>query len=1091
MDTMLDYLTRWAADCPDQKFATFLDRQGDPLEAHTYRTFEARTRLLAEYLLAETVLRRGDRVVLMYAPGLEMVAAFIACTRIGAIPVPVPPLTAGGQGREQRLISILQDSGAVLGLTDSATRPATTAPGTSADALASLGVTWLVTDLVRGDPREDGREDHPVDVLYLQYTSGSTGAPKGVVVTHQNVIHNCHATTTEQHPVGVSWLPQFHDMGLVGYYLFPIVTGGTVYGFSPMDFLRRPVLWFEALSRYAASFTSSPNFGFEYCLSPDRVCDEALHGCDLSAVEVFMSGAETVRPSIFRQFLQRFQRYGLRPEAQVAFYGLAENTLAVTGSGRRSLRITRRSLKSGAVQPAPNDSPASQVLEIVSSGRSLDGIDARIVNPDTRVPVGDREVGEIWVAGKSTCEGYWNNPELTDHVFDNSVCGEPETKPGYLRTGDLGFRDDGELFVCGRLKDVVILRGQNYFPDDLEDVVEAASEKVQRGCVAAFRGIDGDERLVLAVGLCTPGDRPHPDEITAALRVHGYPGPHTILFVRRQEIRKTTSGKVARRLNRHSWLDGEMRVIETHHRDGAPALLPAPANGNLQSQYASFLAAYALGGDENASAREVGLDSLGTVELLLLLERGLDREGARELRDALDIPLLQRLQISQISALVHRLDDGTAGGVVGVRAHLDQLKAGQSGRDVAAMRRDAVLESPTRQTPPPAGVEFECVLMTGGTGFLGPFLLSSLLAQTQARFRVLVRADDPSAGRERLRTALRSVGRYDARVADSMDARVDVVCGNVASPRLGLSDRHWFRLAESVDTIVHNAASVDYLRDYDALQRSNVEGTRTLVELARTARGKALHFVSSTTIFGWSAKRILTENDSNAEMTELDFGYAQTKWVAERLIFAARAQGVDATIYRPGFLTASTTGHGHSTDIVARLLSFMIRHRLAPEAWNQLSLMPVDLAAHNLAAVMTSDPHAPVHHVTVDDYFNIVDVTRQITEDYGIPFRYVPLNEFAQAMYARCTPVEPAFPLIDFVARSHAKVARMEHKRYENSEFRGALTRSGVGIPDPSLRETVAYLMVHMSGQGMIARYPRNARGASPDRSGLAPRPAG
>ena len=384
------------------------------------------------------------------------------------------------------------------------------------------------------------------------------------------------------------------------------------------------------------------------------------------------------------------------------------------------------------------------------------------------------------------------------------------------------------------------------------------------------------------------------------------------------------------------------------------------------------------------------------------------------------------------------------------------------------MRRDSILERSGHAFPARSEVELGHVLLTGGTGFLGPFLLRALLAQTDATYTVLVRADDPPAGRERLRKALLATGQADRLSVDELSARVRVLCGDVASPRLGLSDRVWARTADSVDTIVHNAASVDYLRDYGELQPTNVEGTRTLIDLARTGRGKTMHFVSSTTIFGWSAKRTLYESDSNLQMTELDFGYAQTKWVSEQLIGAARNDGLNAMIYRPGFLTASTAGHGHSTDIVARLLSFMIRHEVAPKAWNQLSLMPVDIAAHNMAAVMSSASLEPVHHVTVDEFFSIVDVTRQMTEDYGITFRYVDLDEFAHEMRTRCGPAEPAFPLLDFVSRSYAKVALMEHKRYENSEFRRALGRSAVGIPDPPLQATVSYLMAHMSTQGML-----------------------
>ena len=1074
MDTILDYLDHWAAANPEKCFSAFLDRHGNPRETYTYQSFEARARFLAEYIHDETPLQRGDRVALVYSPGLEMIASFVACARIGVIPVPIPPVTSIAKGAASRLRSVMLDSQAALALTDSSLGSAP--PGRhevgdhadSEDPLAPLGIQWLATDRLQGVAR-GGTIDNPSQILFLQYTSGSTGVPKGVVVSHQNVIHNCHSTIEHQ-AIGVSWLPQFHDMGLIGYYLFQVVTGGTTYGFSPLDFLRRPALWLELLSRYKATYTSSPNFGFEYCLSPERVPDDQLEGLDLSSVQVFMNASEPVRPNTYRSFLERFAKYGLRPAAHVAAYGLAENTLAVASSGRRSVKIDRKSLHARTVVMAAEDTPLDQQLELVSCGKPLDGVHVRIVDPDTRVAVGGSGIGEIWIAGQSKCHAYWNKPELSEQVFENSITNDFNERRTYLRTGDLGFLREGELFVCGRLKDIIILRGQNYYPEDLEAALERASEKVQLGSVAAFRGQDGEERLIVVIGLRNPGDLPHPDEVTSSLRAHGYGGPHTIVFVRRQAIKRTTSGKVARSLTRDKWLDGSLRTVETHTRDGDATELSGAHTLDVQSHYERFLEAYALSGDENARPGEIGLDSLAIAELLVILERAVVQADAHELQETLHMPLLQRLTISEISALVRGFQDGSVDWVISLRADLNEMKRERDESEAAAMRRDALLDPQGVGTVPRAGCTFNHVLLTGATGFLGPFLLRSLLDQTSATYTVLMRATDPSAARERLTTAFAAAGLYSPRTAKAFDARVRVICGDLASPRLGLSDRVWSQLAETTDTIVHNAAWVDYTLDYHALRPSNVEATRELIRLACVSRRKPFHFISSTTIFGWTGKRDLLERDSNPEMSALDFGYAQTKWVSEQLVLQAREQGINARIYRPAFLTASTAGFGHSTDIVVRLLSFMIKYGLAPNADIQLSFMPVDIAAHNIAAVMNTESHDPVFHVTVDEYFNIVDLTTQISNDYGILFRYVDLEEFSREMKRLCSVADPVFPLVDFVARAHSKVVVMEHKRYRNTAFRLALEHSGVGLPDARLQETVSFLMAHLRSLGVLSQ---------------------
>jgi thioester reductase-like protein len=525
---------------------------------------------------------------------------------------------------------------------------------------------------------------------------------------------------------------------------------------------------------------------------------------------------------------------------------------------------------------------------------------------------------------------------------------------------------------------------------------------------------------------------------------------------------------MARSLTRDKWLDGGLRAIETHMRDGDGAGANWAHSLDVQSHYGRFLETYALSGDENARPGEIGLDSLALAELLVILERTIVQAGAHDLQEALHIPLLQRLTVSEISALVRGFHQNPADWAINLHAELDKMKRERDESEAAAMRKDAQLDPQGPGAVPRADGSFNHVLLTGATGFLGPFLLRSLLDQTSATYTVLVRATDPAAGHERLKTGLKAAGLYDLRIAEALDARVRVICGDLASPRLGLSDRVWLRLMGTIDTIVHNAARVDYILDYDTLRPSNVEGTRDLLKLASTSRRKQFHFVSSTTIFGWTGKRELLEQDSNPEMSGLDFGYAQSKWVSEQLVLQAREQGIDARIYRPAFLTASTEGFGHSTDIVVRLLSFMIKYGVAPNADIQLSFMPVDIAAHNIAAVMTSsaEPQDSVFHVTIDEYFNMVDLTTQINKDYGIRFRYVDLEKFSHEMKRLCTAADPVFPLVDFVARAHSKVVVMEGKRYRNTAFRLALKHSGAGVPDASLRETVSFLMAHLRAGG-------------------------
>jgi thioester reductase-like protein len=490
----------------------------------------------------------------------------------------------------------------------------------------------------------------------------------------------------------------------------------------------------------------------------------------------------------------------------------------------------------------------------------------------------------------------------------------------------------------------------------------------------------------------------------------------------------------------------------------------------LKARYERLLQSYSLTGRERRTLSEAGLDSLAIVELLLALERVADEAGASSLKRALEAPLLQDLPIADLTSLVERLEHDDAGSLPDLARSLVRLNQERQERDLAAMRRDARLAASGMSDLPVSKGRFGNVLLTGGTGAFGPFLLQSLLAQSDASYSVVVRAADAASGRERLREGLRQVGLYSRAVRDRFESRVSVICGDVTRPNLGLSAEAWSSLADRVDSVIHSAAAVDYALNYAQLKAANVEGTRELLRLAGTTVRKQFHLVSSTIIFGWSRKKLLLEADANGEMAELDFGYAQSKWVSEQLAFDARAQGLDVRIYRPSFLTASTSGFGNRGDVVLRILAFMINHGLAPRTLNQISFLPVDVAAHNVAALMTGgDRSNATFHVTVDEYYNLVDVTRVMSRDHGIGFRYLELDEFVREMCRLCTRSDPAYPLLDFIARTHLKFMAMQHKRYSNMAYRSALAQTGCGRPDPSLTETVSYLMSCMRNEGLIS----------------------
>jgi thioester reductase-like protein len=1070
--TIVDYLKHWASVQPDKLLYSYLEVDESERDAYTYQTFEERTRHVAEHIASLPGIAHGDRALLVYPPGLEIITAFFACVRAGILPVPVyPPTPMNFEAGLAKLAFVSRDSGARFALTTRGfirsyrlllAKRRISSLWLRAPALPKL--EWVTTDDMRGQASA-GYTDRTHPLLFLQYTSGSTSDPKGVIVSQDNLVFNAHATLSHV-PTCVSWLPQYHDMGLIGYYLFPVIVGGTVHGFSPLTFLKRPALWLQTISRVRGTITSSPNFGFEYCLRPDKLPEEELAGIDLTSLQFMMNAAEPVRADTYIRFLERFEPYGLSRDAHVVAYGLAENTLCVSNWGRQVVTVTKHLIQQGQLHFESYQPLNNNQIRLVSCGKALKGVDVRIVDPETCRALGEKEIGEIWLAGSSKCEGYWNRPELTRELFHGRVADDPEDRRSYLRTGDLGFLHEGEIFVAGRRKDLIIIRGVNYYPQDIESIVEASSPEIRKGGVAAFAvDVDGEKLVVLAEAK-NEHSLPDAAAIVKALRTQYYVEPHTIGFVHRGSISKTTSGKIARGLTRQRWLNGELPAIATHL--GTSYEAPESDLSGLRERFQYIVALYNLTGHEEYTFAEIGIDSLTLVRLLEDIKVLLEEHGAGSLVREVDVRLLQRLTIAEFFSLLDQFEQSSGEPIQILRFVLKRVHEEHESYERDCMRADAEL----KPLPIEVGVTAEPVksmLLTGATGFFGPFLLSGLLRNTPHTFHVLTRATDPVHGMDRIKSSFRRSRILTPELEEALENRVHVVCGHLARPNLGLSSEQWNQLSRKVQAICHSGALVNYVLNYDALRPTNVDGTREILRFAFSGRLKQFHLISSTFIYGWTAKSVLLETDNNQEMANLDFGYAQSKWVAEQLVLAAAKQGLDVRIYRPSLISASASGVGSRDDIAVRLLAFMIRHGIGVTARNQVSFLPVDLCADNIAA-MVGEPMLPGRtlHVTVDDYYNMVDVTGVISRLYGYRFTYFDIPEFMKQLNRHCTQEDLVYPLTDFFIRSQDKLAAMQHKRYDNRTYQLAREQCG-GRREPSLDDTVSYIVNYMLRERIIA----------------------
>ncbi len=642
--SMGDVLAERAAELPTRVALDYLDDSG----AHTAWTYgELHQRALA---VAERLSGRvapGERAVLLYGPGLDFVSAFFGCLYAGVLPVP----TTYPRPRKPmpRLDGIVKDCSPAALLSTRATLDETELG--SAASLATIATDDCVEpsgDFLRCLPER-------TDLAFLQYTSGSTSDPRGVMVSHRNLLTNLEAiregfglsvaSATDEPQRGVFWLPAFHDMGLIGAILTPIYVGATSHLMSPATFLRRPMVWLEEIARVRAHISGAPNFAYRLCA--EKAAGVAVGELDLSSWRLAFCGAEPIDAAVLDGFAEAFQPHGFSDEAFYPCYGLAETTLLAAG-GRgpakpHVLRAERRALESNRCEVLQNG--AADGRRIVACGGALEGHELVIADPATRTPLPTKAIGEVWVRGGSVARGYWGHEETNTDTFAATLDGDTRT---FLRTGDLGFLEDDRLYVVGRLKDVVIVRGRNHYPQDIEETAVSAHEAVDTGAVFSVEHEEGgtlNEELVAVHQI----DRKFRKEdlsavaqqVRSAIAERHEVEPLAVVLIQPASLPTTSSGKVQRSKCREMYLAGELKVLAEWRR-------PAEGAGEQSAVERPDFSAQIAAGDRAALAAAIldwmvrwlpakaGIPDLEVTPTMPLTELGIDSFTAIELGLELD-----------------------------------------------------------------------------------------------------------------------------------------------------------------------------------------------------------------------------------------------------------------------------------------------------------------------------------------------------------------------------------------------------------------------------------------------------------------------
>jgi acyl-CoA synthetase (AMP-forming)/AMP-acid ligase II len=584
--TLVELLSYRANIQPQQTAYTFLMDGETEVVSISYQGLEEQAKAIATYL--QSCFAPGDRVLLLYQPGLDYISAFFGCLYAGIVAVPAyPPRPNRSILRIESIIANAQAKAAL------STRPILNTLENRITHIPQLqDFHWIATDEISLDLANQWRS--PVleadSLAFLQYTSGSTSTPKGVMITHNNLLFNSHLIhqNFEHGPNSsvVSWLPMYHDMGLIGGILQPLYGGFPATLMSPLMFLQSPIRWLKAIDRYRATSSGGPNFAYELCLR--KINPEQLEGLDLSSWDVAFNGAEPISHQTIERFTSTFAPYGFRQEAFYPCYGMAEATLMIAG-GRKADPVVTKTLQAPAleqnqvVQASPEE---ENVRTVVGCGRNLTEQKIIVVNPETLKQCRAGQVGEIWVTGPSVARGYWGLPVETNKTFHAYLADTAEGP--FLRTGDLGFQSGGELFVTGRLKDLIIINGRNYYPQDIEWTIEQHHPQIRPSCSAGFSvNISGEEKLIIVAELdrsyqksrCAVikgngnghgNGRSHldPNELIRSIRRtvsrHHDLEVYATLLLKPGSIPKTSSGKIQRYACRYGFLSGTLQVIDNN-----------------------------------------------------------------------------------------------------------------------------------------------------------------------------------------------------------------------------------------------------------------------------------------------------------------------------------------------------------------------------------------------------------------------------------------------------------------------------------------------------------------------------------------------
>lgn len=985
---LIDLLEKKVFKTPEKVLYTFLQYKNDEKKELnlTYRNIYDKARSVAVYLKKKGI-KKGDRVIIFSSETYDNIYSIFGTLFAGAIFTLIPPPV--DEGKKQRFTSVLESSGAKYIFLNSTMAQLIENNNDLSLLLNQFNdnvskekpntIEIINVDECTEDPEEWIKSEIDSNTLaYLQYSSGSTSNPKGVMISHKNVLHNLEAIDkflrADKCDTLVSWVPFFHNIGLIGVVFLNVYSDRRNIIMPTATFLEKPIRWFQAISEYKAEMTIAPNSAYNLCTK--IINDNYLKNLDLSSLNFVINGSEVINYKDIAQFSEKFEKCGFRASVICPAYGLAESTCAVTMKlfNPISKIIDYNSFQKNLFLISENNKLPQK--EIVSVGKVLNDMKAIIVDSSTNRVCEKNEIGELWVKSDSIGMGYWDKPEETQETFKAVL----EDEEGYfLRTGDLGIIYEDELYISGRIRDVIIINGHNVYPQDIEFNLKQHIPILDNHIIVSFSTMFNEKERVI---LCIESDTANvdfkalTDNINKTVHQIFEFSPYDVVFVKSGSLPRTDNGKIRLFKVKELYESNELDIIcntKSLHKIEEKELTKC---NEIQHKIKSFFKEI-LKSDYMSlhdSFLELGGDSFDTVQLVFDIE---EEFGIKvDLKDILKNPSIlgisEYVEKKKINESLQYIDN----------YEYDLYKECQLPEDIRPEVYPNLINNVSKN-----------IFLTGSTGFVGAHLIKSLIEKADVKIYCHVRAKSTPEGFNRIKNNMKHYECWN----ENYSEKIVPVLGDLTKPLLGIEESNFNKLAEEIDIIYHNGALLNFMFPYNYLKRSNVFGTIECLRLACKTKAKHFHYISTFSVYDNPShfKTIAYEDDKLESAEGYFLGYSETKWVSEKLVRIAEERGLKVSIYRPGDITGgSYTGIWDVNDLVSRVIVACIQMKAVPDMPVNIFYTPVDFVSDAIA-------HISLNENAIGKAFNLININiisvrelANIINEFGYDVKLIPYDEW-------------------------------------------------------------------------------------------------